>query len=557
MSTTMPAYNPQTALRTLLVGLALAGCGSKDAADDVIIPDDTDEPEDPFVGDLRVPTEIIGVANVDDDDGNGRLDYLDLNPDDNDLVPLFIESRFGPGSANSAIALSLPTALPLRVWYNGVVVLNDDLLTNEIPWTNGPAQLYVEFGDHQIQTELTVTAIDATGTPLEANQVRLTSAPLLLNHHLQNATHTWAVTVNYPGYRNDAFIRGYAEALGSTFTALDGDLYDGDVWLQDEIEFANAWTPDGDAMEVIVDSIRNRGLNRFARQSLRGPEVGVQTFGNGMANSQDSFGNLETSPPLTVGGIEYPFGRTYWGDAGSGLVPTARLTDKLDDQLVQAPVVVDVSWLCVGHVDEFISFVPDQTSPKGWRFVYADTHLAWQLLENELDPSTPLPRYAGAAGHNYATVGDMLNDQGLHHYNDVVQTVHLDPILEDLKVAFGLDESDIIRIPNLFEDGGWGCGQTGAAMIPGMVNLVVVNEPGQTSKIFTADPFIRPDRDDQSLDPFIAYVREVMPAEHEVIFLDDWQVYHKSLGEVHCGTNNRRTPVGEWWTAGAMLLGRN
>ena len=33
-------------------------------------------------------------------------------------------------------------------------------------------------------------------------------------------------------------------------------------------------------------------------------------------------------------------------------------------------------------------------------------------------------------------------------------------------------------------------------------------------------------------------------------FVDDWSVYHNGRGEIHCGTNVRRTgtPATPWWT---------
>ena len=34
-----------------------------------------------------------------------------------------------------------------------------------------------------------------------------------------------------------------------------------------------------------------------------------------------------------------------------------------------------------------------------------------------------------------------------------------------------------------------------------------------------------------------------------VIFLDDWNTYHRMEGEIHCGTNAKRTPPPDvkWW----------
>jgi protein-arginine deiminase len=42
--------------------------------------------------------------------------------------------------------------------------------------------------------------------------------------------------------------------------------------------------------------------------------------------------------------------------------------------------------------------------------------------------------------------------------------------------------------------------------------------------------------------------RTALP-ERKVYFIDDWYSYHQMLGEVHCGTNARRTPFANvrWW----------
>ena len=42
-------------------------------------------------------------------------------------------------------------------------------------------------------------------------------------------------------------------------------------------------------------------------------------------------------------------------------------------------------------------------------------------------------------------------------------------------------------------------------------------------------------------------------------FMDDWQVYHMALGEVHCGSNVVREPYdgADWWNEGWSLMESN
>jgi protein-arginine deiminase len=115
-----------------------------------------------------------------------------------------------------------------------------------------------------------------------------------------------------------------------------------------------------------------------------------------------------------------------------------------------------------------------------------------------------------------------------------------------MKAELGLLDEEIVLVASLFEEP-IGCGPYVAALIPGMANLLVVNPPGEPTKIFTADPFVRSDLTDPSTDPIIADFVAKMPADVEVVFLDDWETYHLALGEVHCGTNGIRTPTYQWW----------
>ena len=45
-----------------------------------------------------------------------------------------------------------------------------------------------------------------------------------------------------------------------------------------------------------------------------------------------------------------------------------------------------------------------------------------------------------------------------------------------------------------------------------------------------------------------------MPESLELVFLDDWYDYHLMLGEVHCGTNVKRTAPRTWWEDAGHLL---
>ncbi|MCO4769407.1 MAG: hypothetical protein KDA24_05205 [Deltaproteobacteria bacterium] len=491
---------------------------------------------------------IVGVPNIDDDNENGDPDWRDFSTrDDNDLATFFI-----PAEVANAVRPARPLRVRMtsgesqvRVWQAGRLVLgendgDDSPLEFDVERVNEDVRFDVEFRDFLSEATFEIVFLKSNLDIIDAISFRALAAPLVMNQHLQPAEEVMAVSVRYSDFNNDALIEGYQDALGDDFLTVDGFDYGGDVWLQDEIEFGSV-SANGARIDVVIDSIRDRGLDPVAEELFEGPEFLVRTWGDGNANSQDSFGNLEATPPVTVDGVHYPFGKVYWGTSGGSNV-VRELRDMFGDQVVQAPFELDSSWLCVGHVDEFMSWIPDPGAPKGWRLVYTDIPGAWEVLD-AMDPATPLPLYA--QGHGHDTVGDIVNDAGLRALNEDLWDDYLEPNLDILREEANLDDEDILWLPGLFETAG-GCGGTTAALIPGMANLIVANLEGEPTKIFLADPFTRTDLDDQSTDPMIARVRELFPADYELHFLDDFWVYHMGLGEVHCGSNVIRTPVSDW-----------
>jgi len=483
---------------------------------------------------------FYGAPNIDDDDENGTVDWDDaVATVDNDWAELVIPA--GVGDLNLGL-----TGESVRVWFDGALLL--DATTTSASLTGADAKtLSIEFGEPVAQGEL---SFDGGG---DSNTIALMAAPLTLNHHFQVGTHLWILSVNSMGYSNASMVTDLETILGSDrVTAVAGTGYGNDVWVQDEFEFGYRRIADNDG-EIIVDSIRSqqgRYLDPFPEEQLQRPDVAVGTWGSSTPNSLDSFGNLETSPPVTVDGVEYPLGRIYYG-GDDGLHPSVGLTSFLQSQQVQAPVRPDSSWLCVGHVDEFFTFVPDSSSPKGFTLLVTDVDLAWDLLDS-MDPSTEIPKYTSA--HHVSTIGDLVDDQALRDLNDDIQQDEIERVILDLKAEFGLDDSDITRVPGIWEENSW-CRNYALALIPGLVNLAVFTEATGDHKLLIADPFLRDSGEDQSTDPYIALWDSLMPPGTESFYLDNWDVYHEGWGEVHCGTNIHREVGADWWTDATHLLG--
>lgn len=529
----------------LFLPVVLLACGDKD----------TVEPGDGLAwsDDWIVP--VYGVANIDDDDQDGAPDGSDsaLAEGENDLTAVVLDAAFWDYVGDGSARLALDGAA-LRVYADGALLLED----GDEAKINQDTLIEVEFTELLAQGTLTLTVRDTSRADVQTAEMRAMSGPLLLNNHMQEAELVVAM-METSAEGNNNFIDGFSDVLGDRFQPVNMRPYNYDVWIQDEIELGTLTSPDH-RVDVVIDSIRQdngRGLDDFPEDIFEAPDFARHTWGSARASSQDSFGNMEVSPPVTVDGVEYPFGRIYWGEWFGGGPNDTDLTDMLTAQRAQAPFQLDVSFLCVGHVDEFVTFLPDTSAPKGFRLYITDTALAWELLEG-LDPSFALPRYGRDKGYN--TVQDILDDKALAALNDEIQVDYLDPAVETLKAELGLDDEDIVRMPMLFEEA-WGCGGTTAAFFPGTVNMTVATLPGeQTTHVFMPDPFFRADTDAtdaaRESDPFVAAVEAILPDNVEPHWLDDWDWYHMMLGEVHCGSNTQRTPSDRnWWDDAMHLIG--
>jgi len=490
---------------------------------------------------------VFGVANLDDDDGAGRDWEQAPFAADDDLAKLTLAADT-LALASGPVTLSLSGDLAtIKIYRANVLILGGTAGAGPATITPNGADvdLMIEFGNYSTRGQLVIASGANTFTST------LQAAPLLMNHHLQPAEHVWAVRVS----DNASFIASYQTALGAKFTAVTGSTVGSDVWMQDEFEFGTTTGEGNQRLDVVIDSVRDRGLDGYAEAAWVKPDTIASAWGSPQsATSYDSFGNLEASPPVVVGGVSYPFGKIYYGRVGTA--STAGLNNTLGNflasQKVQDPFTLPTNWLCVGHVDEYSSFLPDPASPKGFKLVIADVPAALAVL-NTLSPTASLPMYS--QDHGYATVGSILNDTALIALNQDLQADYLNPIIAKFKTELGLTDADIIKVPSLFETVS-NCGGRVAALIPGMANLIVANVDGQTTHVFTADPFFR-STTNQATDPMINAFKAASSPSLQWHFIDDWDTYHLGLGEVHCGTNVRRTPTASWWTTAQHLMGGN
>ncbi|XP_039909991.1 uncharacterized protein LOC120747992 isoform X2 [Hirundo rustica] len=315
-----------------------------------------------------------------------------------------------------------------------------------------------------------------------------------------------------------------------------------DRWIQDEMEFGYVQAPHK-TFPVVFDSPRDRGLKDFPVRSILGPDFGyVARHAPEGASSLDSFGNLEVSPPVTVQGKEYPLGRILVGSSfprlgGRRMAKAVR--QFLEAQEVQAPVELFSDWLHVGHVDEFLSFVP-APDRKGFRLLLASPSACYQLLREKQEEGfgeAAMFQELDRDGVPKPTINEILANEELRKFNDYAQSC-ISWNRDILKRSLGLAEPDILDIPQLFR----GDAASGAeAFFPDMVNMLVLGRHLGIPKPFGPVVGGRCCLEQR--------VRELLePLGLSCTFIDDFFSYHVLSGDVHCGTNVRRKPFAfKWW----------
>ena len=105
----------------------------------------------------------------------------------------------------------------------------------------------------------------------------------------------------------------------------------------------------------------------------------------------------------------------------------------------------------------------------------------------------------------------------------------------------GLSNPAYIKIPALFKEVYDPVDKEyqAVAYLPGMVNMLVIG-----NRFVIPTPF---GPKNPTTDIFEDDV-EAKLSGYTVKFVDDWDTYHTKHGEIHCGTNVKRTPPStNWW----------
>ncbi|NXQ36159.1 PADI1 deiminase, partial [Alaudala cheleensis] len=433
-------------------------------------------------------------------------------------------------------------------------VLGPDKLSYVLdPAGHGDSTFYVEglaFPDRGFSGLVSFSASllevphkDSPGTPIFTDTVVFRVAPWIMTPNTQQPLEVFVCSIKQGSDSNEAFLEGLRALLRKAnckLTVCSEQETRSDRWIQDELEFGYVEAPHK-TFPVVFDSPRNRGLKDFAFKKILGPDFGYVTREppGKSVTSLDSFGNLDVSPPVTVRGKEYPLGRILIGSPlpwMSGRRMCRAVRDFLFAQKVQAPLEVYSEWLSVGHVDEFLTFVP-ALDRKGFRLLLASPNACYKLFkEKQQQGHGEATQFIGLKGIEKKSIDEILADESLRSDNRHVQRC-IDWNRDLLKQELGLSEQDIVDIPQLFilTD------SHADALFPDMVNMLVLGRHLGIPKPFGPVVGGRCCLEQR--------VRELLePLGLSCTFIDDFFSYHVLLGEIHCGTNVRRKPFAfKWW----------
>ena len=190
-----------------------------------------------------------------------------------------------------------------------------------------------------------------------------------------------------------------------------------------------------------------------------------------------------------------------------------------------------------------MTFVPDLSAGgDAFKILIADPTLGTNILQADPDPDRTIGK-PGAEGET--TVQDALQDYAAANIG--AYTTAMAAIKTTLMQELALGETAFVEVPAFFAYPGGETPDPGDddytqaySLLPNLVNLLVVN-----GRLIVAEPFY-----DGFKTEFVSHLSGLGYQEGTSIrFMDDWEVYHDDIGEIHCGTSVKRIPSDvAWWT---------
>ncbi|WP_143228133.1 protein-arginine deiminase family protein [Actinomadura meyerae] len=434
-------------------------------------------------------------------------------------------------------------------------------------------------------SDLTLTVDDGGRT--RSDKVRLRVAPVLFQHDLLPLDRAVVANPKAPvtlekGSAPDKPVKGQEAYRRDLRRALDAEGLrkpfiespaGGDQWMGDMYKAGYASTPGpGGREHRIVVNLRSpavtpdfpardrplRDASRPVFTLMRGPGVaGIQQFDAAAVDRPDdnlyygsasSSGNVGTIPPYG----KYRTGRIVYGAEGK-FAPDRTFTRMLEAQGYQDPIAVDTSWLGVGHIDEFMHFVP-RRGRKGWAMVVADPRMGMDLLEKVAATGGGGQRLVQGVVPSNTQFPGLTVAQALRKPDLVdgtrIAAAGVDRALRQFRDKAGITERDVIRVPALFIKldlpGDYPRKDLTVTYLPDAANGISTGTGGYLAPVQHGprqggqDVFQR------------ATEQALRGAGVRVHWIEDWDYSHyvgTAGGDIHCVTNVQRNLSGTtpWW----------
>ncbi|GGM85767.1 hypothetical protein GCM10011609_22460 [Lentzea pudingi] len=427
------------------------------------------------------------------------------------------------------------------------------------------------------------------------DSVQLRVAPLILQNDLKAPSKVVTSKPALPelGAGYDEFVTGLRSAMKAANLTEDAlrAIPEVDRWFQDIFEPTTASMPGPNGKPHVVRVLLRsanyfpgmewegqyyppslRAAGRVAFSALRGPDVGVvQQFttqrGPAVDDSLNSTGNYESLPPHRG----HPLGRPLYGSTAERM-PDPTFTTLIGSQYAE-PVVIDTSWLAVGHSDETVHVIPAR-NPRGWTLMVADPRLALDVLRQATkDGHGSAPLFEGTSEKIKPTVDQVLANPEFLEQNETAAR-NIDTQLAVLTREIGLADRELVRVPVLFDQFTWQQLDAAALSASGRITHAQVEDlrdrmrAGQApSTVYVAltagipngislggGVFGAPDPHGPRVDGIDLFKQKTEQALKntpvKLKWVEDWDFLHKGAGEVHCGTNAFREPTrADWWRA--------
>ncbi|KAH7069139.1 arginine deiminase type-3 [Paraphoma chrysanthemicola] len=416
------------------------------------------------------------------------------------------------------------------------------------------------------------------GDEIVTDEIKLRVAPVLVHNHLdvvEEVVSTAGDEASFPWQHR--FNHDLTEALSGT--GVSGPLLldkDNDHWAQDIVKpgYVSMPGPNGTtSLRVHIRSSQDsRVSGRQVFTSLRGTGVGAVHYLGGARDEINSMGNLDCTPPFTHKGTTWPAGRIIMGHHGPyepHILPYFRA------QEAQDPILLDAAWLWVGHVDEFVQFLPVK-SERGWAVVIVDPMAGLAILQDAqnaghgsipmfsrktdapLDGVTPETCTEDTYGCLSipvpgTSINEYLADPNVRITNMQVSK-RIAANIEILKTEIGLSDNEIYHLPTLFNNVNRNDLPFIGPRAPDENLAVVATYPATINGVVLTGfaTYIAP----RPWGPVIDgndVVAEATRKLYEglgwkVKFIDNWNSHHGWGGEVHCATNTMRDMRRRWWS---------